>query len=83
MKKRFLLVGFVVGFPTITRPMLSRNLTIGANLQLLVGLVVGRWSGYETLTRPELWYGTPMSMRFFKFVVGLVGSSRRGREKVA
>jgi len=83
MKKRFLLVGFVVGFLTITRPMLAPNLTIGANLQLLVGFVVGRWSGYEALTRPERWYGNLISMRFLRFVVGLVGSCRRGREKIA
>ena len=83
MKKRFLLVGFVVGFLTITRPMLARAPTIGANLQLLVGFVVGCWSGYEALIRPERWYGNLKSMRFFRFVVGLVGSSRRGREKVA
>ena len=45
MNKRFLLVGLVVGFLTITRPMLARSLTIGANLQLLVRFVVGCWSG--------------------------------------
>jgi len=45
MKRRFLLVGFVVGLPTVTRPMLARNLTIGVILLLLVGFVVGRWSG--------------------------------------
>jgi len=48
MDKRFLLVWFVVGFLTITWPMLVRNLTIGAKVRLLVGC----WSGSETLTRP-------------------------------
>jgi len=83
MNKRFLLVGFVVGFLTITRPMLARNLTIRAKLWLLVGFVVGCWSGYESLIRPERWYGNLIPMRFFRFVVGLVGFCRKGREEIS
>jgi len=82
MNKRFLLVGFMVAFLTITRPMLARTPTIRAKLWLLVGFVVGCWSGYETLIRPERWYGKLISRRFSRFVVGLVGSCREGREKI-
>ncbi len=76
MNKRFLLVGFVVGFLTITRPTLARDPTIGAKLRLLVGFVVGHWSGSKALTRPERWHRTRVFMLFSVLVVGLVGFFR-------
>ena len=83
MNKQLLLVGSVVGFLTVSRPMLARDQTLGARVRLLVGFVVGCWSGYETSTRPKRWYRNLISMRFFGFVVGLVGFCRTGREEVA